>query len=60
MVGGGGGCMATNPIDRCWRCHKDWAQNRQALGECARGFGERTTGVWMVISTWSRIALTTT
>ncbi|KAL9993487.1 putative pectate lyase [Helianthus debilis subsp. tardiflorus] len=41
---GRGGCVATNPIDRCWRCHKDWAQNRQALGECARGFGERTTG----------------
>ncbi|XP_076883051.1 pectate lyase-like [Bidens hawaiensis] len=39
-----GGCMATNPIDRCWRCNKDWAKNRQALGECARGFGERTTG----------------
>ncbi|KAI3816844.1 hypothetical protein L1987_16549 [Smallanthus sonchifolius] len=41
---GRGGCMATNPIDRCWRCNKNWAQNRQALGECARGFGERTTG----------------
>ncbi|KAL8241600.1 hypothetical protein R6Q59_011902 [Mikania micrantha] len=40
----GTGCMATNPIDRCWRCKKNWAQNRQALGECARGFGERTTG----------------
>lgn len=37
-------CMATNPIDKCWRCNKDWAKNRQALGRCAHGFGEHTTG----------------
>ncbi|XP_071685713.1 pectate lyase-like [Rutidosis leptorrhynchoides] len=41
---GRGRCMATNPIDKCWRCNKDWAKNRQALSECARGFGEHTTG----------------
>ncbi|PWA61377.1 pectate lyase [Artemisia annua] len=43
-LNGGERCMATNPIDRCWRCKSGWAKNRQALGECARGFGEGTTG----------------
>ncbi|KAI3516383.1 hypothetical protein L1887_15298 [Cichorium endivia] len=37
-------CMATNPIDRCWRCNKDWANNRQDLAKCVRGFGEHTRG----------------
>ncbi|XP_006363934.1 pectate lyase-like [Solanum tuberosum] len=37
-------CMATNPIDRCWRCDKNWAENRMDLEECARGFGHKTTG----------------
>lgn len=36
--------MATNPIDRCWRCNKNWANNRQDLAKCVRGFGEHTTG----------------
>ncbi|XP_051149261.1 pectate lyase-like [Andrographis paniculata] len=38
------GCMATNPIDRCWRCDPNWAKNRKRLAECARGFGHETTG----------------
>lgn len=42
--GRGARCMATNPIDSCWRCRKDWAQNRQLLAKCAKGFGRRTTG----------------
>ncbi|KAL2253463.1 UNVERIFIED_CONTAM: Pectate lyase [Sesamum indicum] len=37
-------CKATNPIDRCWRCDRNWAQNRQKLADCARGFGHRATG----------------
>lgn len=40
----GGACEATNPIDACWRCRSDWAQNRFLLAKCAKGFGRRTTG----------------
>ncbi|XP_022137626.1 pectate lyase-like isoform X2 [Momordica charantia] len=40
----GGPCLATNPIDRCWRCDKHWAKNRKKLAECALGFGRGTTG----------------
>jgi len=39
-----GGCMATNPIDRCWRCDPNWAKNRKKLADCARGFGHQTHG----------------
>ncbi|CAL9182075.1 unnamed protein product [Musa hybrid cultivar] len=39
-----GPCVATNPIDRCWRCKKDWMQNRKRLAKCAKGFGRHTTG----------------
>ncbi|KAL7149006.1 hypothetical protein ABFS83_05G011100 [Erythranthe nasuta] len=39
-----GECMATNPIDRCWRCDRNWAKNRKKLADCARGFGHQTTG----------------
>ncbi|KAF5734712.1 pectate lyase-like isoform X1 [Tripterygium wilfordii] len=39
-----GQCLATNPIDRCWRCDKNWAQNRKKLAGCALGFGRRATG----------------
>ncbi|NP_001307412.1 Pectate lyase [Zea mays] len=39
-----GPCMATNPIDRCWRCRADWATDRKRLAQCARGFGHRTVG----------------
>ncbi|XP_042419404.1 pectate lyase-like [Zingiber officinale] len=40
----GGPCVATNPIDRCWRCRGDWNKNRKRLAKCARGFGRHTTG----------------
>ncbi|GMP33534.1 hypothetical protein CsSME_00006815 [Camellia sinensis var. sinensis] len=39
-----GSCMATNPIDQCWRCQKDWEKNRMKLADCALGFGSQTTG----------------
>ncbi|AQK59800.1 male gametophyte-specific2 [Zea mays] len=39
-----GPCRATNPIDKCWRCRRDWATDRQRLARCARGFGHATTG----------------
>jgi len=39
-----GPCMATNPIDQCWRCHKNWARNRMKLADCALGFGRHATG----------------
>lgn len=39
-----GPCLAQNPIDRCWRCRDDWAENRKQLVECVKGFGRATTG----------------
>ncbi|GMH01342.1 hypothetical protein Nepgr_003181 [Nepenthes gracilis] len=39
-----GACVATNPIDRCWRCRRDWARNRKRLADCVLGFGRKTTG----------------
>ncbi|KAI9119084.1 hypothetical protein K1719_009759 [Acacia pycnantha] len=39
-----GPCMATNPIDRCWRCRPDWANDRMRLARCVKGFGRKTTG----------------
>ncbi|CAN4081702.1 unnamed protein product [Withania somnifera] len=39
-----GPCLATNPIDKCWRCDPNWANNRKKLVECAMGFGYKTTG----------------
>ncbi|KAK8461427.1 hypothetical protein SEVIR_1G037100v4 [Setaria viridis] len=39
-----GPCRATNPIDKCWRCRKNWATDRQRLARCARGFGRAATG----------------
>ncbi|EXB63820.1 putative pectate lyase 7 [Morus notabilis] len=40
----GGPCMATNPIDRCWRCDPNWANNRKRLADCTLGFGRNTVG----------------
>ncbi|MCI36333.1 pectate lyase 3-like, partial [Trifolium medium] len=40
----GGQCLATNPIDRCWRCDPNWADNRQKLADCVQGFGRNTRG----------------
>ncbi|XVE56994.1 hypothetical protein DITRI_Ditri04bG0055800 [Diplodiscus trichospermus] len=39
-----GPCLATNPIDRCWRCDPNWALNRKKLATCVLGFGRKTTG----------------
>ncbi|XP_047321218.1 pectate lyase-like [Impatiens glandulifera] len=39
-----GGCLATNPIDRCWRCNPNWMANRQQLAKCPLGFGHNTRG----------------
>uniref|UniRef100_A0ACD6A913 Uncharacterized protein n=1 Tax=Avena sativa TaxID=4498 RepID=A0ACD6A913_AVESA len=39
-----GPCLATNPIDRCWRCRNDWATDRMRMAQCAQGFGRNTTG----------------
>ncbi|KAK4804364.1 hypothetical protein SAY86_004181 [Trapa natans] len=38
------GCMAKNPIDRCWRCKKNWNDQRKRLANCALGFGKKTRG----------------
>ncbi|KAL7086097.1 hypothetical protein ACP275_14G318600 [Erythranthe tilingii] len=39
-----GPCMATNPIDRCWRCQANWADNRFRLADCGLGFGYKAKG----------------
>ncbi|GAA0149018.1 hypothetical protein Leryth_022448 [Lithospermum erythrorhizon] len=39
-----GACAATNPIDKCWRCDKNWAKNRMKLADCALGFAHNVTG----------------
>lgn len=39
-----GPCKATNPIDACWRCNKNWARKRQNLADCALGFGRGALG----------------
>ncbi|EYU33881.1 hypothetical protein ABFS82_08G151600 [Erythranthe guttata] len=33
-----------NPIDSCWRSKSNWASNRQALADCAVGFGKNAIG----------------
>ncbi|WOL09038.1 pectate lyase-like [Canna indica] len=37
-------CLATNPIDRCWRCEPNWIHHRKKLATCAKGFGRHVTG----------------
>ena len=37
-------CGTGNPIDDCWRCDPDWADNRQRLADCAIGFGKNAIG----------------
>nr|AAQ62996.1 oil palm polygalacturonase allergen PEST361 [Elaeis guineensis] len=39
-----GPCVATNPIDRCWRCQKNWINHRKKLATCAKGFGRNAIG----------------
>lgn len=37
-------CLTGNPIDDCWRCDPSWQANRQALANCAIGFGANALG----------------
>ncbi|KAL6527134.1 hypothetical protein OROGR_016224 [Orobanche gracilis] len=37
-------CLTGNPIDDCWRCDPNWADNRQRLADCAIGFGRAAGG----------------
>ncbi|KAK1352421.1 Pectate lyase [Heracleum sosnowskyi] len=39
-----GPCLATNPIDNCWRCQANWAENRFRLAHCGIGFGKTAIG----------------
>ncbi|RDY02643.1 putative pectate lyase 3, partial [Mucuna pruriens] len=39
-----GPCKASNPIDSCWRCNADWANDRKKLAKCSKGFGRRAVG----------------
>jgi pectate lyase len=39
-----GGCGTGNPIDDCWRCDPNWRSHRQALANCAIGFGRNAIG----------------
>jgi pectate lyase len=39
-----GGCGTGNPIDDCWRCDPNWRSHRQALANCAIGFGRSAIG----------------
>ncbi|KAL9243214.1 hypothetical protein vseg_017128 [Gypsophila vaccaria] len=39
-----GECLASNPIDQCWRCDPNWSENRQKLAGCALGFGHKARG----------------
>ncbi|PWA96090.1 F-box domain-containing protein [Artemisia annua] len=40
----GNTCLTGNPIDDCWRCDPNWANNRQRLADCAIGFGKLAGG----------------
>ncbi|KAL4190908.1 hypothetical protein AMTRI_Chr07g26960 [Amborella trichopoda] len=37
-------CATGNPIDDCWKCDPDWANNRQRLADCGIGFGRDALG----------------
>ncbi|KAL5807389.1 hypothetical protein ACOSQ4_030122 [Xanthoceras sorbifolium] len=37
-------CFTGNPIDDCWKCDPDWANNRQRLADCVIGFGQYAMG----------------
>ncbi|KAK6933441.1 Pectate lyase [Dillenia turbinata] len=37
-------CLTGNPIDDCWRCGPNWANNRQKLADCGIGFGQDALG----------------
>lgn len=37
-------CLTGNPIDDCWKCDPNWANNRQHLADCGIGFGQAAMG----------------
>ncbi|XP_050210369.1 probable pectate lyase 13 [Mercurialis annua] len=37
-------CKTGNPIDDCWHCDPNWANNRQRLADCGIGFGQGSLG----------------
>ncbi|KAL3523511.1 hypothetical protein ACH5RR_016345 [Cinchona calisaya] len=37
-------CLTGNPIDDCWKCDPNWANNRQHLADCGIGFGRAAMG----------------
>ncbi|PWA50878.1 pectin lyase fold/virulence factor, AmbAllergen [Artemisia annua] len=37
-------CQTGNPVDDCWRCDPNWANDRQRLADCAIGFGQDAMG----------------
>ncbi|XP_024990869.1 probable pectate lyase 18 [Cynara cardunculus var. scolymus] len=37
-------CQTGNPVDDCWRCDPNWANDRQRLADCAIGFGQAAMG----------------
>ncbi|XP_071687004.1 probable pectate lyase 18 [Rutidosis leptorrhynchoides] len=37
-------CQTGNPVDDCWRCDPNWANDRQRLADCAIGFGQGAMG----------------
>ncbi|PIA30359.1 hypothetical protein AQUCO_05600058v1, partial [Aquilegia coerulea] len=37
-------CGTGNLIDDCWRCDRNWANNRQRLADCVTGFGKNAIG----------------
>ncbi|XP_052187931.1 probable pectate lyase 12 isoform X2 [Diospyros lotus] len=37
-------CLTGNPVDDCWRCDPNWANNRQRLADCGIGFGHAAAG----------------
>lgn len=36
--------LSLNPVDACWRRNPKWATNRQALAQCAVGYGKAAMG----------------
>ncbi|GJU91547.1 probable pectate lyase 5, partial [Tanacetum coccineum] len=39
-----GSCLTGNPIDDCWKCDPNWANDRQRLADCSIGFGRFALG----------------
>ncbi|KAK1356453.1 Pectate lyase [Heracleum sosnowskyi] len=37
-------CITGNPIDDCWQCDPNWANDRQHLADCSIGFGQGAIG----------------